>query len=209
MQYKMSSPVKVLIVDDHPLTHSGLRLLFSQHQDFDVVGGFDRCDTTLSFVQTQPIDLILLDLNMPDGHGINVLAEIVKTTDICVVILTGENQFGVISNALNSGARGVVGKGDPPAEIILACQKALGGEVYISTTMREGLSKLEQMPISLSSRQMTVLNYLAAGISCKGISYRMSIPQATVAIHIEELRRKLNVPNNLQIVERAREKSLI
>ena len=70
----MSDTHRILIVDDHPLTQSGLRLLFSAHPRFSVVGALDRGATVAAFVQSQPVDLVILDLNMPDVRGINILA---------------------------------------------------------------------------------------------------------------------------------------
>lgn len=203
------SRYKVLIVDDHPLTHSGLRLLFSQDERFEVVGALDRCEVSIAFIKSQPVDLVLLDLNMPDARGVDILAEIVGSHDMTVIILTGESQFREIDYALKLGARGVVSKGDPPEEIIAACEAALAGEVYISSGMRQGLDNFEQVSVSLSSRQMAILHYLAQGESNKEISYRLSIAQPTVSFHIGELRRKLNVPSNRKIVEHAKALNLI
>jgi DNA-binding NarL/FixJ family response regulator len=200
---------KVLVVDDHPLTHSGLRLLFSQDERFEVVGSLDRCAVTMAFIKAQPVDLVILDLNMPDVRGVDILAEIVGSHDMTVIILTGESQFGEIEYALKLGARGVVSKGDPLEEIIAACEAALAGEVYISSGMRAGLTQLQGINISLSSRQMAILHYMAQGESNKEIAYRLSIAQPTVSFHIGELRRKLNVPNNRKIVEHAKALKLI
>jgi DNA-binding NarL/FixJ family response regulator len=200
---------KVLIVDDHPLTHSGLRLLFSQDERFEVVGSLDRCAVTMAFIKAQPVDLVILDLNMPDVRGVDILAEIVGSHDMTVIILTGESQFGEIEYALKLGARGVVSKGDPLDEIIAACEAALAGEVYISSGMRAGLTQFGEINITLSSRQMAILHYLAQGESNKEIAYRLSIAQPTVSFHIGELRRKLNVPNNRKIVEHAKALKLI
>jgi len=200
---------KVLIVDDHPLTHGGLRLLFSQHPEFEVVGALDRCEITSAFVKSQPVDIVLLDLNMPTMRGVDILADIVGALDMTVIILTGESQFGEIDYALKLGARGVVSKGDPPEEIIAACQAALAGDVYISTSMRAGLNQFGKAGVALSSRQMAILHYLAQGESNKEIAYRLAIAQPTVSFHIGELRRKFNLASNRKIVEHARTLGLI
>jgi DNA-binding NarL/FixJ family response regulator len=200
---------KVLIVDDHPLAQSGLRLLFSQHKKFEVVGALDRCEITTAFIKAQPVDIVLLDLNMPDVRGVDVLAEIVGSHDMTVIILTGESQFGEIDYALKLGARGAVSKADPPDEIIAACEAALTGDVYISSGIRDGLSRFDQLPVALSSRQMAILHYLARGESNKEIAYRLSIAQPTVSFHIGEMRRKFNVASNRKIVEHAKVLKLI
>ena len=200
---------RILIVDDHPVTQSGLRLLFAGHERFVVVGGLDRGATVGAFVQSQPVDIVILDLNLPDVRGVNVLAEIVGSRDMTVIILTGESHYGEIDYALKLGARGVVGKGDPPDQIIAACDAAVAGDVYVSPAMAEALGKYRQPPVSLSSRQMAILHYLAQGESNKEIAYRLSIAQPTVSFHIAELRRKLDVANNRKIVDRAQELGLL
>lgn len=205
----MSDTHRILIVDDHPLTQSGLRLLFSAHPRFSVIGALDRGATVAAFVQSQPVDLVILDLNMPDVRGINILAEIVGSRDMTVIILTGESGYGEVDYALKLGARAAVSKADPAEEIIAACDAALAGEVYLSPHMEEALGKYSRSPVTLSSRQMAILHYLAQGESNKEISYRLSIAQPTVSFHIAELRRKLDVPNNRKIVERAQELKLL
>lgn len=205
----MTAKHTILIVDDHPITQRGLRMLFAEHDQFEVVEALDRGATASAFVKSQPVDIVILDLNMPDVRGVSILAEIVGSHDMTVIILTGESQFGEVDYALKLGARGVVSKADPPHEIIAACEAALAGEVYVSSQMREGLSKLAEAPVALSTRQMAILHYLAQGESNKEISYRLSIAQPTVSFHIAELRRKLDVTNNRKIVERAMELNLL
>src|SRR3546814_11210578 len=94
---------RILIVDDHPITQSGLRLLFAGHERFAIVGALDRGATVGAFVQSQPVDLVILDLNMPDVRGVNVLAEIVGSRDMHVIILTGASHYCAIAYALTSG----------------------------------------------------------------------------------------------------------
>lgn len=205
----MAGEQKILIVDDHQITQAGLRMLFQAHPEYTVVGALDRGATVAAFVQSQPVDLVILDLNIPDVKGINILAEIVGSRDMTVIILTGENAYGEVEYALKLGARAVVSKADPAEEVIAACEAALAGELYISPHMRDALGRYRQPPVTLSSRQMAILHYLAQGESNKEIAYRLSIAQPTVSFHIAELRRKLEVANNRKIVERAQELNIL
>ena len=205
----MTMKHNILIVDDHPITQSGLKLLFSAHPRYAVVGAIDRGALVGAFVQSQPVDLVILDLNLPDVRGINVLAEIVGSRDMTVIILTGETLLAEIDYALKLGARAVVSKGDPPDRIVAACDAALAGEVYISDQMQDALGKFQAPPVALSSRQMAILHYLAQGVANKEIAYRLSIAQPTVSFHIAELRRKLDAPNNRRIVDCAQELGLL
>lgn len=199
----------ILIVDDHGIAQIGLKLLFASHARYTIIAALDRGALVGAFVQSQPVDLVILDLNLPDVRGINVLAEIVGSRDMTVIILTGETVLSEIDYALKLGARAVVSKADPPDQIVAACDAALAGDIYISPHMREALGKFQQPPVALSSRQMAILHYLAQGETNKEIAYRLSIAQPTVSFHIAELRRKLDVPNNRKIVERAQELGLL
>lgn len=205
----MTAKHNILIVDDHAITRSGIKLLFAGLDRYAVVGTLDRGAMVNAFVQSQPVDLVILDLNLPDVRGINVLAEIIGSRDMTVIILTGETVPGEIDYALKLGARAVVSKADPPDQIVAACDAALAGDIFVSAHMREALGKFQQPPVALSSRQMAILHYLAEGESNKEIAYRLAIAQPTVSFHIAELRRKLEVANNRKIVERAQELGLL
>ncbi len=206
---RASDPCKVLIVDDHPIAQGGLRSVFATSDRYKIVGVLDNGAPVSAFVRSQEVDLVVLDMNMPGLRGINVLAEIVGSNDMTVIILTGETQFTEIEYALNLGARGAVSKSEPAAEILRACDAALDGEVYLSPMMQRGLASVQAPEIALSPRQMAILHYLAQGETNKEISYRLSIAQPTVSFHIAELRRKLDVPSNRKIVDRAQELKLL
>src|SRR3546814_1293764 len=88
----------------------------------DLIGALDRGATVSAFVRSQPVDLVILDLNMPDMRGVNILAEIVGSRDMTVIILTGETRHAEVDYALKLGARAVVSKSDPPEAILAACR---------------------------------------------------------------------------------------
>ena len=199
----------ILIVDDHRITQSGLQYLFASLERYAVVGTLDHGATVNAFVQSQPVDLVILDLNLPDVRGVNVLAEIVGSRDMTVIVLTGETNLAEIHSALKLGARAIVAKADPLDHIVAACDAALAGDVYLSPHISEALGKFQQPPVALTSRQMAILHYLAQGETNKEIAYRLAIAPPTVSFHIAELRRKLDVTHNRKIVERANELNLL
>src|SRR3546814_7455721 len=141
----------ILIVDDHRITQSGLRLLFGSLDRYAVVGALDRGATVGAFVQSQPVDLVILDLNLPDVRGINVLAEIVGSRDMTVIILTGETHVTEIHSALKLGARAIVSKSDSLDHIVAACDAALAGDIYVSPHIGEALGRSEEPTSELQS----------------------------------------------------------
>lgn len=199
----------ILIVDDHRITQAGVRFLFASADRYTVVGALDRGATVNAYIQSQPVDLVILDLNLPDVRGVNVLAEIVGSRDMTVIVLTGETNIAEIHSALKLGARAIVSKADPLDHIVAACDAALTGEIYISPHISEALGKFDEPAVALSSRQMAILHYLAQGETNKEIAYRLAIAPPTVSFHIAELRRKLGVSHNRKIVERANELKLL
>lgn len=203
------SSATILIVDDHPITHSGLQLLFSNQPRFRIVGGLHKGTEVASYLANHSVDLIILDLNMPDVRGVSVLAEIIGSRDMTVVVLTGESNVTEIDFALKLGARAVVSKSEPASEILAACDAVLAGEIYVSSKIGSALGRKEAAPVLLSPRQMAILHYLEQGYSNKEIGYRLSIAPPTVSFHIAELRKKLGVEHNRKIVERAQMLDLI
>src|SRR3546814_19940083 len=107
---------KILIVDDHPITQSGLRLLLAGQDRYEVIGALDRGATVSAFVRSQPVDPVILDLNMPDMRRVNILAAIVGYRDMTVLILTGDTRHAPVAFALNPGAPAVVAQSDPDPE---------------------------------------------------------------------------------------------
>lgn len=203
------SSATILIVDDHPITHSGLQLLFSNQPRFRIVGGLHKGTEVAAYLANYPVDLIILDLNMPDIRGVSVLAEIIGSRDMTVVVLTGESNVTEIDFALKLGARAVVSKSEPASEILAACDAVLAGEIYVSPKIGRALGRKEDAPVLLSPRQMAILHYLEQDHSNKEIGYRLSIAPPTVSFHIAELRKKLGVEHNRKIVERAQILGLI
>ena len=203
------SSATILIVDDHPITHSGLQLLFSNQPRFRIVGGLHKGSEVAAYLANHAVDLIILDLNLPDIRGVSVLAEIIGSRDMTVVVLTGESNVTEIDFALKLGARAAVSKSEPASEILAACDAVLAGEIHVSPKIGRALGRKEDGPVLLSPRQMAILHYLEQGHSNKEIGYRLSIAPPTVSFHIAELRKKLGVEHNRKIVERAQMLGLI
>jgi len=205
----MHTPYRVLIVDDHELASTGITLALSGQTDYHIAGTMNGGKGVAAEVAKENIDLVLLDINLPDISGLDVLIELVAVTEAAVIILSGENRAQDLSFALKMGAHGLVSKSDPVSAIVDALKAATQRQTFISPRVKKILGQDRQSTVSLSPRQMAILHYLAAGETNKEISYRLQISPPTVSFHLRELRRKLDVEGNKKILNRAAELGLL
>lgn len=203
------APSRVLVVDDHALTRAGVELLLSRYPQFTLSAMLDRGGDVVETAERLAIDIVLLDLDMPDMNGADLLAELTGRLDMPVVVLSGSTQPGHYDAARRLGALGLVSKADSGDNIISALTAAGQGQPSISPTVSRGLSHHHAPTIALSPRQLAMLHFLRSGLPNKEIAYRLGIAAPTVSFHLAELRRKLGAPDNRTILDRARALELL
>ncbi|MEM1152636.1 MAG: response regulator transcription factor [Pseudomonadota bacterium] len=199
----------VLIVDDHELVQQGLIALLKHDQRFQVCGALVSGAQVVPFAKTESVDIVVLDINLPDMSGISLLSELIGVLDMTVVILTGEENPKDIDVALRLGARAIISKSDSSEHLTKALDLAVQGSVFLSPQIERIMGKRNQPVISLSPRQMAILHLLAVGETNKEIGYRLNIAPPTVSFHLAELRKKLGVTGNKKILGAARKFDLI
>ena len=199
----------VLIVDDHELARCGIEMAVKSLTNAYVAASLSGGRDVLSVVQEQDIDIVLLDLNLPDMSGLDVLVQLTAVHELKVIILTGESQAGDFNFALKMGACGVVSKSDPVDCIRTAIDAVDQTPPYLSPVVTQLLGTQSKIAISLSPRQMAILHYLAEGETNKEIAYRLGVSAPTVSFHLKELRTKLEVRGNKKILNRALELGLL
>ncbi|MXO75114.1 response regulator [Altererythrobacter aerius] len=193
----------IIVIDDHELAHSGIRLLLADSAHFRLAGCFIRAADGIAFASVTPGAIVMLDLELPDIDGLSALGEIRSRNLADVVIMTGVTAPDMLRKAVELGAQGVVCKGDPIEEAHAALQAVNRGETYHSQCAAELLARSAQPQVALSERQHTILQFVAGGCSNKEIAYRMNISPPTVSFHLAEIRRKLGAENSRQVVDRA------
>jgi len=201
--------LKIAVIDDHKLTHAGLNLLFDKQPDYNIVAQFNSGLDFLAYLATSTVDIVLLDLGLPDISGVNLLTELIGREDMTVIIVTGENKPNTFDYALKMGVRAIVSKSDPIETIVRAIDHARLGEIYMSPTISNQLKGYKAPDINLSPRQMGILHLLCEGHTNKEIGYRLKISAPTVTFHITEIRKKIGVKSNQQILSRARDLQLL
>ncbi len=210
--------LQVLIVDDHPLFRKGMRVLLESISDCIVIGEADTSEAAVELaIQLQP-DLILMDLQMPGGSGLDATREITRMSphiQILVVTLFEDNDS--IFAALRAGARGYILKDTDEEEMIRAIQAVGNGEAIFSPSIANHLmdffsSSRKQIPSDvfpeLTNREREILELIAVGESNPSIAENLVISLKTVRNHVSNIYSKLQVVDRAQAVVKARESGL-
>jgi DNA-binding NarL/FixJ family response regulator len=206
------SPVRLLIVDDHPVVRDGLRGMLSSDPDLEVVGEASDGDEALAMVGTARPDVILMDLRMPGRGGadtIRALAE--RGMPARVLVLTTYDSDRDVVPALEAGATGYLLKDSPRAELVRAIHAAARGEAVLAPSVATKLVSQLRAPAAdaLSDRELEVLNLIARGETNRGAAARLFISEATVKTHLLHIYAKLGVNDRAAAVATAYERGLI
>jgi len=212
--------VRLLLVDDHEVVRSGLRMLLEREQDVVIVGEAGSGKEALEAVAKLEPDVILLDIGLPDLSGIEVAIGIKKIIpEAAVVALTIHEDKEYFFRMLEAGASGYVPKRAAPEELLTALRAAAAGEVYLYPSLAMLLVKdfLSQDPEArearmlngLTERELEVLGHVADGASNAAIGNTLGISPKTVARHRENLMRKLGLHSRSELVKYAIRKGII
>lgn len=200
----------ILVVDDHALIRKGLRQLLEDSPDLKVTGEADSGVNALKMVREQHFDLMLLDINLPDRLGIEVLKQLKSerpALKIIVLSMYPEEQYGM--RALKAGAAGYINKQSAPEKLIGAIQVVLKGKKYISESLTEQLldnligDSKELLHQSLSNREYQTLCLMSSGKSLTEISEVMRLSPKTVSIYRGRMIDKMGFKNNAEAIHYA------
>jgi DNA-binding NarL/FixJ family response regulator len=205
------TPIKVAVVDDHPLFREGVTRSLSEVSDFVVVGeGANTGDATMIASNARP-DVLLLDVSMP-GNGLSVIEEILSLSpDTRILILTASEEVDTLVAALQRGAKGYVLKGVGARSLAEAIRTVFKGTRYVSPTMSAkvmeySLSGQTSDKDTLTPREREVMDLVAQGLSNKHIGLRLDLQEKTVKHHMTQILTKLGVTNRTEAALRWHEK---
>jgi len=197
--------VKILIVDDHALLCDSLMLLLKEHHG-DALSLLQTGSGTEALeivAQYSDLDMILLDLTLPDLHGFQVLQQLTATApDIKVIALSGTTTPQFIQQCLALGMSGFIPKTATGKEMLAAIDLVLGGGVYVPA---EALPDLRSgaIPAPLTGRQLDVLRLIRKGMSNNEIASVLNISISTVKTHVRGILASLEVKNRTEAVNEA------
>jgi DNA-binding NarL/FixJ family response regulator len=212
-------PIRLVLVDDHPIILHGLQRLFEQEADIEVVRTCVKIDEAVEAVRSTQPDVLVLDLKMQDGHGLDVLRVLGADGRSCrTVILTAAMRDDELAAAMELGVAGIVLKESPPASLIDCVRDVHRGERRVDV---EALARAadagrprsvplpgERMP-ALTPRETEIVRLVAQGLRNKELAQRLSITEGTVKIHLHNIYDKLGVDGRLELVLTAQQKGLV
>ncbi len=195
----------VLIVDDHPLFRQGAKQLLEMDDRYECIGEAAEGNSGMALVNSLNPDIVLLDLNMKEMSGLDVLTQLKnKHPDTVVVILTVSNQASDIAKAIRLGADGYLLKDMEPEQILVKLSQVAEGQIVLDDTVTTTLANLMKQDdhvredVTLTERELEILALLVNGLNNKLIAKRLGISDGTVKVHIKHILRKIKVSSRLE-----------
>ena len=202
--------ITVLIVDDHDIVREGLRQIVSETRDISVGSEARTAAEAVERVMAQRWDVIVLDLNLPDRSGLDLLPQLrTLAPDVPVLILSMQEQLSYAARALKGGALGYVSKSSARLHLVNAIRKVARGERFLTPELAENLAFDLIQPAKadthqgLSGREFQVLCLIAAGRPPRDIATELNVSVKTVATHRARLLMKMGLKNNAELVQYA------
>ncbi len=208
--------IKILAVDDHAVVRAGVQYFISQVPDMKIEGEAATAQEAIRLIRSQEFDIVLLDINMPDKSGVEVLKQIKREKpDLPVLILSMHPESRYAVQILRSGASGYVQKEALAEELVNAIQTILRGHKYISHTVAEllttELDANSEKPLheTLSKREYEIFYKLCQGHGVTKIAEDLCLSVKTVSTYRARVLQKMNMENNAGIIYYAIKQNLI
>ena len=208
--------IRVVLVDDHAVVRSGLRLLLEKQDDIEVVGEAGNAKDAIFRARALKPDVILLDVVMPGESGIEVLPKLLKESpETRVLLLSMQDDPSYVRHAFSAGASGYLLKEAADDELVQALREVAGGRRYVHPTLgarlaaaeAEARARAEADP--LSEREREVLRLLALGHTNQEIAKLLFISVRTAETHRAHVMRKLRLSTRAELVRHALEQGLL
>ena len=209
----MAAPIKLLIVDDHPVVVSGCRSLFASDPSVSIEEAVDEKSGHRAFLSKRP-DVTIIDINLPDLSGFELMRRIRKDDPKARIIMFSMNDDpAFVVRAIELGAQGYVSKGDDPRLLIKAVRKVAAGENFITPHLAEtvtfsGAAIRANPATTMTARELEILRLLRHGSKIVEVADSLDISYKTVANTTSILKQKLGARNHSDLIRIAVEMGL-
>ncbi len=201
------------IVDDHPIVIEGLKNLLKNESDIAIVGGFQTGAAILAYLETNQVDLILLDITLPDINGMELCLEIKKKfRSVIVLILSNRTERSIVLQTIQNGASGYLLKNSSLDELRLCITEAVKGSICYSKEVTEILSRPSRNELlaapRLTKREKQILKLIAQGKTSQTIGEELFLSPLTIDTHRKNLLQKFQVKNVAELIMSANQQHL-
>lgn len=207
--------IKVLVVDSHPIVRAGLKLLFDNDSEIEVIGSIGSGIEIFEFIRRHAVDVIVSEVDLPELNGITALRAIKKEpSQIKVLMFSHQPEEIYAISTIKAGASGYLHKSVSTDTIKEAILKIYSGDIYLSEAMSKHLNyhdtknKTSKLFKKLSTREVEVLKLLSSGKKNKEIALELDINEKTVSTYKARLFKKLNVTNLVDLIHQAKHNEL-
>jgi DNA-binding NarL/FixJ family response regulator len=205
-----STPMRVLIADDHRLIAEGVKRALDDTEDFEVVGEAYTGSQVLPLVRRTLPDILLLDLRMPGIDGLTILERVKHDhPSVRVVVLSASTEQEIIQMALAKGASAFIVKTVRPVDLPGTLRQALEGNVFHAVGLPATTEPTAASEFGVTARELAILKALARGLSNQAIGKELFVAEQTVKFHLTNIYRKLNAANRTEAVRIAYQHGLI
>ena len=204
--------IRVALVDDHPIVLEGIALTLEESDDIRVAGRAMTIASALAMVQRERPDVLVLDLELPDGSGLRALQSFRDLpSPPRIVVFTAYAGATRVAEALENGADSYVLKGTPSSELLQAIRTVAAGKPYVPAALSAELVGALRDPGKerLTGRERQILTLMARGFANKEIARELGITERTVKFHVSEILARLAVSNRAHAVAVAQERGLL
>jgi len=200
----MSMKISVLIVDDHPIVRDGLATLLANVPDIELDGTAESGEAALDILKLRPVDVVLMDLNMPGIGGTETTRQIRELSPgTKVVVLTSHTEDSMVLAAIKAGAFSYLLKSSKGDEVIDGIRAAMAGEARLHPSiakmlMNEASGANPKQVEMLTERELEVLKLIAEGLDNQSIASALTISEKTVKVHVSNILSKLHLNDRTQ-----------
>jgi DNA-binding NarL/FixJ family response regulator len=207
----MTAKARILIVDDHPLVREGLAARLTSRPELTICGEADSVDAALALLDSTEPDLVIVDLSLRSGHGLDLIKKIrLRRPSAGILVVSAYDESLFAARALRAGALGYVNKQEVQDRVLDGVAMVLRGERYVSAKLTQQLlsnaieAKHRDMGIQgLSDRELEIFELIGLGKSTRNIAEQLHLSVHTIETHRENIRAKLSLQNGAELVRSA------
>ncbi len=209
----LTTKIKILLIDDHPLFNDGLKSLLSTEQHLEIVGQVYEANNVLHEIHRLSPDLIFLDINLPDKNGIELAKEVLNNfSSIKIILLTMYSDSQIYKEALKTGIHGYILKNSLKQDLLTGIQTVMSGKNYFDPKLNEKIEENQNDDLakkfSLTAREKEIIGLVKGGLDSYQIAEKTFLSYHTIKTHRRNIHFKLGTSTTAELIKFANENGI-